>query len=165
MVTEAWEQFDCYKVLGVHVAATTLEIRKAYYRASREVHPDRGGSHGAQVRVNLAYEVLADPVTRQAHDLFWFRFRAPTVAVREAPVRPPARQSRRRWRRASRWGRSCGASRRCWGTPARRARRPLQVLGRAAGRRARRRRFPRRLRPGRTGRGGGGGGSSPRPPP
>jgi len=89
MVTEAWEQFDCYKVLGVHVAATTLEIRKAYYRASREVHPDRGGSHGAQVRVNLAYEVLADPVTRQAHDLFWFRFRAPTVAVREAPVRPP----------------------------------------------------------------------------
>ncbi len=88
MATEAWQQFDCYKVLGVHVAATPVEIRQAYYRASRDVHPDRGGSHEAQVRVNLAYETLADPVTRQAHDLFWYRFRAPAVAVREAPIRP-----------------------------------------------------------------------------
>jgi hypothetical protein len=88
MATDAWQQFDCYKVLGVHVAATTLEIRKAYYRASRDVHPDRGGSHDAQIRVNLAYEVLADPVTRQAHDLFWYRFRGPAAAGREGPARP-----------------------------------------------------------------------------
>ena len=85
MAAEAWQQFDCYKVLGVHVAAAPVAIRQAYYRASRAVHPDLGGSHEAQVRVNLAYEVLADPVTRQSHDLFWYRFRAPGVGVREAP--------------------------------------------------------------------------------
>lgn len=88
MAAEAWQQFDCYKVLGVHVSGTPVEIRKAYYRASREVHPDRGGSHESQVRVNLAYGVLADPVTRQAHDLFWYRFRAPAVRVREGATRP-----------------------------------------------------------------------------
>lgn len=96
MATEAWQQFDCYRVLGVHVAATPVEIRTAYYRASREAHPDRGGSHEAQVRANLAYEVLSDPVTRQAHDLFWYRFRAPLVAVRDTlPVRPGRAQEER----------------------------------------------------------------------
>ncbi len=88
MAAEAWQRFDCYKVLGVHVAAAPVEIRKAYYRASREAHPDRGGSHEGQVRVNLAYEVLSDPLTRQAHDLFWYRFRAPAVVGPEAPARP-----------------------------------------------------------------------------
>ena len=88
MAAEAWQRFDCYKVLGVHVAAAPVEIRKAYYRASREAHPDRGGSHEGQVRVNLAYEVLSDPVARQAHDLFWYRFRAPVVVGPEAPGRP-----------------------------------------------------------------------------
>ena len=93
MAVEAWQQFDCYKLLGLHVAATPVEIRKAYYRASREGHPDRGGSHEGQVRVNLAHEVLSDPITRQAHDLFWYRFRAPAVAAREARGReePAAR--------------------------------------------------------------------------
>lgn len=89
MATEAWQQFDCYKVLGVHVSAAPVEIRTAYYRASRETHPDRGGSHEAQVRANLAYEVLSDPVSRQAHDLFWYRFRGPAVAVREVPAPRP----------------------------------------------------------------------------
>jgi len=91
MATEAWQRFDCYKVLGVHVSAAPVEIRKAYYSASREAHPDRGGSHEAQVRANLAYEVLSDPITRQAHDLFWYRFRGPAVAVREAPAPRPER--------------------------------------------------------------------------
>jgi hypothetical protein len=84
MASEAWQQYDCYKILGVHVEVNPLEIRKAYYRASRDAHPDRGGSHEAQVRINLAYEVLSDPVQRQAHDLFWYR-RAPVVPRREAP--------------------------------------------------------------------------------
>jgi curved DNA-binding protein CbpA len=88
MAAEGWQQFDCYKVLGVHVAAAPAEIRKAYYRASRKAHPDRGGSHEGQVRVNLAFEVLSDPVTRQAHDLFWYRFRAPAGAGPEVPARP-----------------------------------------------------------------------------
>jgi DnaJ-class molecular chaperone len=88
MATEAWQQFDCYKILGVHVAAAPIEVRKAYHRASREAHPDHGGSHEGQVRVNLAYEVLSDPVTRQAHDLFWYRFRAPAVGGPGAPASP-----------------------------------------------------------------------------
>jgi len=34
-------------------------------------HPDRGGSNEAQQQVNIAYEVLSDPIQRRQHDIFW----------------------------------------------------------------------------------------------
>src|SRR5438477_6826526 len=69
---EPWKRFDCYKILETTQSATPGEIRRAYYAMSRRTHPDAGGSHEAQIRVNLAYEVLSDPISRQAHDLFWY---------------------------------------------------------------------------------------------
>lgn len=73
MPGEPWRQFDCYKVLYIAPGATPDEIRTAYRKVSQKTHPDSGGSHEAQVRVNLAYEVLSDPISRQAHDFFWHR--------------------------------------------------------------------------------------------
>ena len=71
MANEQYKHFDCYKVLGVSPKASPHEIRNAYKQASFRGHPDRGGSHDAQVRVNLAYEVLSDPIQRQVHDIHW----------------------------------------------------------------------------------------------
>ncbi len=75
MADVAWKQFNCYEVLGVGEAATLAEIRAAYREATRRAHPDRGGSHEAQVKVNLAFEVLSGGL-RSEHDAFWHARRA-----------------------------------------------------------------------------------------
>jgi len=71
MSSAPWEQFNCYAELEISPAASPQEIRKARNEASSLHHPDRGGSHDAQVRVNLAYQVLSNPITRQSHDIHW----------------------------------------------------------------------------------------------
>lgn len=71
MTVKSWTQFNSYEVLGVAPGASEAEIRTAFKHASRQAHPDRGGSHDAQVRVNLAYEILTDPETRSKHDRHW----------------------------------------------------------------------------------------------
>lgn len=71
MTVKSWTQFNCYDVLGVAVGASDSEIRAAFKQASQRVHPDRGGSHDAQVKVNLAYEVLSNHETRARHDRHW----------------------------------------------------------------------------------------------
>ncbi|PYM54358.1 MAG: hypothetical protein DMD77_23625 [Candidatus Rokuibacteriota bacterium] len=73
MAVSAWQEFDSYKILGIFSSAGPEDIRRAYLHTSKRTHPDAGGSHAAQVRVNQAYDVLSDPVSRQAHDLFWYR--------------------------------------------------------------------------------------------
>jgi len=71
MSSAPWEQFNCYAELEISPAASPQEIRKARNEASAQHHPDRGGSHEGQVRINLAYQVLSNPITRQAHDIHW----------------------------------------------------------------------------------------------
>lgn len=71
MKTPFWEANNCYAVLGTKPSATPQEIKSAYREAALRNHPDHGGSHDAQVRVNLAYETLSNPVDRVAHDLRW----------------------------------------------------------------------------------------------
>jgi len=58
-----------YEVLGVPPTATGEEIRAAYRRAARRVHPDAGGSQRAFRQVNEAYRVLSDPARRQTYNL------------------------------------------------------------------------------------------------
>ena len=63
---------DHYGVLGVEKDATPEEIKKAYRKLARELHPDVNPSAEASERfkeVTHAYDVLSDPDQRQRYDL------------------------------------------------------------------------------------------------
>jgi len=56
-----------YAILGVHAGHESEDIRKAYLRAAREHHPDRGGDAGHFARLATAYATLKDAPRRQAY--------------------------------------------------------------------------------------------------
>ncbi|WP_099332180.1 molecular chaperone DnaJ [Actinomyces minihominis] len=62
---------DYYELLGVSRDASTEDIRRAYRKKARELHPDYAGpeSEDAFKSVSMAYEVLSDPEKRQRYDL------------------------------------------------------------------------------------------------
>jgi molecular chaperone DnaJ len=64
---------DLYEILGLPRTASQEEIRKAYRRLARELHPDSSGDPATQERfkeVTAAYEILSDPDKRQRYDVY-----------------------------------------------------------------------------------------------
>ena len=61
---------DHYQVLGVTRESSADEIKRAYRKLARELHPDLNPSEGERFKeVTAAYEVLSDPQKRQMYDL------------------------------------------------------------------------------------------------
>eukprot|EP01095_Lingulamoeba_sp_RSL-Kostka_P000642 TRINITY_DN10925_c0_g1_i1.p1 TRINITY_DN10925_c0_g1~~TRINITY_DN10925_c0_g1_i1.p1 ORF type:complete len:580 (+),score=121.76 TRINITY_DN10925_c0_g1_i1:25-1764(+) len=61
-----------YEVLGINRNASLKEIKTAYRKKARQYHPDKNiGDENAQRKiseVNLAYEILSDPMKRKIYD-------------------------------------------------------------------------------------------------
>jgi len=63
---------DHYEALGVSRDATEDQIKKAYRKLARELHPDVNPAPEAEERFKLvthAYEVLSDPDQRRSYDM------------------------------------------------------------------------------------------------
>ncbi|KSW29742.1 molecular chaperone DnaJ [Cellulomonas sp. B6] len=64
---------DYYEILGVPRDATPEQVKKAYRKLARELHPDVAGSDAATEErfkdVSRAYDVLGNPDKRRAYDM------------------------------------------------------------------------------------------------
>jgi DnaJ-class molecular chaperone len=61
-----------YDVLGLPKHATTMEVKRAYRKLSKKLHPDINPdpeAHEQFIKVQEAYELLSDPVMKHTYDV------------------------------------------------------------------------------------------------
>ena len=66
---------DAYELLGVARDADETQIKKAFRKLARELHPDVNGEPGAEEKfkeVAEAYEILSDPERRATYDRYGY---------------------------------------------------------------------------------------------
>lgn len=96
-------QKNYYVILGVRSDANADQIRSAFRRRARELHPDQSGmDSGPFLELQEAYNVLSDPERRRRYDrqsahpqrpLNWHRPPPePLVPLRSRPRGEPFRQ-------------------------------------------------------------------------
>ncbi len=66
--------YNCYELLGVSPSANNAELRKAFRKLSKRLHPDttslpRDEATSKFQKVCEAYDLLSDPVLRANYDL------------------------------------------------------------------------------------------------
>jgi curved DNA-binding protein CbpA len=59
---------DPYVLLGVEREAGDAAIKQAYRKLAKTAHPDSGGDADAFAKLQLAYDLLKDPVRRKVYD-------------------------------------------------------------------------------------------------
>ena len=61
---------DYYELLGVRANVAHAELRRAWRRLALRWHPDRAGSGATHIfqKIQAAYAVLSDPMSRAAYD-------------------------------------------------------------------------------------------------
>ncbi len=98
--TETRIEPSLYDLLGVDARCSADELRAAYRREARRLHPDLGGvtdGGRAMARLNDAWRVLSDPAQRERYDH--------TLAVHERVHIPPTPQPtpQATWSRRQAW--------------------------------------------------------------
>jgi curved DNA-binding protein CbpA len=93
MIRKEWEDSNYYKVLGITPQANNSEIKSAYRKLMRELHPDQNAGKENQDNFNLivtAYEVLSKSDSRNLYDDYLFG--ATQIPIRNPEPIPTFRQ-------------------------------------------------------------------------
>src|ERR1700752_2072175 len=86
MAQREWVEKDFYKELGVSSDAGADEIKRAYRKLARDLHPDTNSEPSAAERfkaVSEAHSVLSDPAKRKEYDETRRRIRPGTLQRRQ----------------------------------------------------------------------------------